>query len=130
MSRRLLVLAAPVVLAALLLGCNGDDDSPSGTGTRAPITTENGDGTPTEFELARDALYEDLDGYGANIGALADPLLVDVRDDLLASCRALDEFAASDDVDEICTAIERAIADGDPGLIELVLNELAALPAK
>ncbi len=122
MSRRLLVLAAPVVLAALILGCNGDGgDSQTPTGT-----AENGDGAPTEFELARDELYEELDSYGANIGVLPD----DVRDDLLASCRALDEFAASDDVDEICTAIERAIADGDPGLIELVLNELAALTAE
>ena len=111
MSRRLLLLAAPVVLAALLLGCNGDGgDSPNAA----------------EFESARDALYQELDTYGANIGVLTD----DVRDDLLASCRALDEFAASDDVDEICTAIEQAIADGDPGLIELVLNELAALSAK
>ena len=127
MSRRLvLLLVAPVVLAALLLGCNSDDDGPSGTSTQqAPTTTENGDGTPTEFELARDSLYQELDGYGANIGVLPD----DIRDDLLASCRALGEFAASDDVDEICTAIERAIADGDPGLIEIVLNELAALTA-
>ncbi len=110
MSRRLLVLAAPVVLAALLLGCNGGGDSPNGPNA-------------IEFELARDALYQELDNYGANIGFLPD----DVRDDLLASCHALDELAASDDVDEICTAIERAIADGDPGLIDLVLNELAAL---
>lgn len=121
MSRRLLLLGAPVVLATMLFGCNGDGgDSPT------PVSTANGDGTPTEFELARDALSEELDRYGANIGALPD----DVRDDLLASCRALDEFAASDDVDQICTAIERAIADGDPGLIDLVLNELAALTAK
>ena len=111
MSRRLLVLAAPVVLAALLLGCNGDSDS-------AP--------NAAEFELARDALFQELDSYGANIGVLPD----DIRDDLLASCYALDEFAAGDDVDEICMAIEQAIADGDPGLIELVLNELAALTAR
>ena len=124
--RLLLLLAAPVVLAALLLGCNGDDDSPSATGTQAPLTTENGNATPTEFELARDAFYQDLDSYGANIGVLPD----DIRDDLLASCRALEEFAAGDAVDDICTAIERAIADGDPGLIEIVLNELAALTAK
>ncbi len=121
MSRRLLVLAAPAVLAALILGCNGD-----GGGSPAPVTTENGTGTPTEFELARDALYQELDSYGANIGVLPD----DIRDDLLASCRALDEFAAGDDVDDICTAIAQAIADGDPGLIELVLNELAALTAE
>ncbi len=120
MSRRLLVLAAPVVLAALILGCNGD-----GGDSQTPTGTDNGDGTPTEFELARDALYQELDSYGANIGVLPD----DIRDDLLASCRALDEFAASDDVDNICTAIEQAIADGDPGLIQLVLNELAALTA-
>ena len=121
MSRRLLVLAAPVVLATVLFGCNGDSAD-----SQRPVTTENGIGTPTEFELARDALSDEPNRYGANIGALPD----DVRDDLLASCRALDEFAASDAVDEICTAIERAIADGDPGLIELVLNELAALTAK
>ena len=90
--RLLLLLAAPVVLAALLLGCNGDDDSPSATGTQAPLTTENGNATPTEFELARDAFYQDLDSYGANIGVLPD----DIRDDLLASCRALEEFAAGD----------------------------------
>ena len=111
MSRRLLLLSAPVVLAAVLIGCNGGDES-------AP--------NAAEFELARDALYQELDSYGANIGVLPD----DVRDDLLASCRALDEFAASDDVDDICAAIEQAIADGDPGLIDLVLNELAALTAK
>ena len=121
MSRRLLLLAAPVVLAALLLGCNGDGgDAPT------PAGTAIGDGTPTEFELARDELYQDLDSYGANIGVLPD----DIRDDVLASCRALDEFAESDDVDQICTAIEQAITDGDPGLIDLVLNELAALAAK
>ncbi len=128
MSRRrlLLFLVAPVVLSALLLGCNGDGDGPNGSSTQAPTTTENGNGTPTEFELARDSLYQELDGYGANIGVLPD----DIRDVLLASCRALDELAESDDVDEICTAIEQAIADGDPGLIEIVLNELAALTAR
>ncbi len=128
MSRRrlLLLLVAPVVLAALLLGCDSDGDGPSGSSTQAPTTTENGNGAPTEFELARDALYEELDSYGANIGVLPD----DIRDDLLASCHALDEFAAGDDVDNICTAIEQAIADGDPGLIEIVLNELTALTAK
>ena len=118
MSRRLLLLSAPVMLATLLLGCNG-----GGGDSQSPVGTENGNEAPTEFEVARDALYQELDSYGANIGVLPD----DVRDDLLASCRALDEFAASDDVDDICAAIEQAIADGDPGLIDLVLNELAAL---
>ena len=126
MSRRLVVLAAPVLLAAVLLGCNGDGGAANGGDARTPAGTENGGGTPTEFELARDALSEELDSYGANIGILPD----DVRDSVLASCHALDEFAASDDVDEICTAIERAIEDGDPGLIELVLNELAELTPK
>ncbi len=110
MSRGLLLLTAPVVLAAVLIGCNGGGDS-------AP--------NAAEFELARDALYQELDSYGANIGFLPD----DIRDDLLESCRALDEIAAVDDVDDICTAIAQAVADGDPGLIELVLNELAALTA-
>ena len=109
------------MLATLLFGCNGDSGD-----SQPPVTTENGNEAPTEFEVARDALYQELDSYGANIGVLPD----DVRDDLLASCRALDEFAASDDVDDICAAIEQAIADGDPGLIDLVLNELAALTAK
>ena len=121
MSRRLLLLGAPVVLATMLFGCNGDSGD-----SQPPVTTENGNEAPAEFEVARDALYQELDSYGANIGVLPD----DVRDDLLASCRALDEFAASDDVDDICAAIEQAIADGDPGLIDLVLNELAALTAK
>ena len=124
--RRLLLLAAPVVLAALLLGCNGEGGTANGGNIPSPGGTKTGDETPTAFELARDTLYQELDGYGANIGVLPD----DIRDDLLASCRALDEFTSSGDVDNICAAIERAIADGDPGLIQLVLNELAALTAK
>jgi hypothetical protein len=51
----------------------------------------------------------------------------DVRDQLLALCRELEAFVEGERVAEICGAIEQAIERGDPGFIDLVLEQLAEL---
>ncbi len=118
MRGRLLPLAIPllVLTAALAGACDGGIDSPTPTDDAA-------DGTPTPFEEVRGDLSEQLVRYRANIDALPP----DVRDQLLNPCRGLEAFVSSEDVDEICGAIEDAIEQGDPGRIDLVLARLAEL---
>lgn len=114
-----LLLAAPVIVAlasvaAIVAACGGGGDGGPG-----PNATD----TAAAFETARADLRADLEGYGENIGSLP----ADIREDLLAACRELDSYISKDEVDDICSAVERAIDDDDPGLIDLVLNELDAL---
>ncbi len=110
------VIVALAAVAGIVAGCGGDSNGD---------TTPNPDGTdaPAAFETARADLQADLEGYGENIGSLPN----DIREDLLASCRELASYASDDAVDDICSAVERAIDNADPGLIDLVLNELDAL---
>ncbi len=118
MNSRLLLLAIPLLLlaAGLAIACGGGNDSPN--------PTENGaTGTAGPFEAARDALVEDLVNYRVTIGDVPP----DVGASLLADCEQLETFAASDRVEDICTAIEQAMANADPGLIDRVLAELAEL---
>lgn len=103
-----------VVTFAIFAACS--DGGGSGPG---PDATE----TAAAFETARDGLRDDLEAYGANIGSLPD----DLRAALLNKCRELEAYASQDAVDDICSAVQRAIDDADPGLIDLVLNELSAL---
>ena len=111
-------LAAPFIAtlaaAAIIAACGG-----SGDGGPSPNATD----TAAALETARAGLRSDLENYGANIGSLPD----DIRADLLASCWELQSYAADDAVDDICSAVERAIDNADPGLIALILNELNAL---
>lgn len=138
--RRWLVVAVPVLLLVGLVACGGSDDP-----TRAGAPSENGsgaggsDGQPsggtesgaasgtesasTPFEAERAVLMERLDGIGVGIGAVPD----DVRDELVGSCRELEEFVDEDDLEEICDAIVEAIEMSDPGRIDLVLAQLAEL---
>ncbi len=116
MRAHLLLLAIPLLVLTAASACDGGNDSPTPTGNGA-------DGTPTLFEEVRDDLSEQLARYRANIETLPP----DVRDQLLSSCRELEAFVSSEDVDEICGAIEDAIEQGDPGRIDLVLARLDGL---
>ncbi len=138
MKRHLALIIALLMLTAGLAGACGGGNGAGGNGatpgrTASPAPTEDGAGstptqdgaesTPTNFEALRDALRNQLDAIGVNIGAVPD----DVRDQILASCRELEAFVEGERVEEICGAIEQAIERGDPGLIDLVLNQLAEL---
>ena len=118
MNRRLLLLAIPLLLlaAGLTIACGDGNDSPNPTGNGA-------DGTAEPFEVARDALIEDLENIGSTIGDVPS----DVGAGLLTDCRQLRLFADRDRVDGICEAIRQAMENRDPGLIDRVLEELAAL---
>lgn len=133
MTRHVLViitlLMLTVGLASACGGGNGADDGESPTGailnrTESPAPTVDGaESTPTGFEALRDALRDRLDTIGVNIAAVPD----DVRDQILASCRELEAFVERDRIERACEAIEQAIEGGDPGLIDLVLEQLAEL---
>ena len=118
MNRRLLLLAIPLLAltAAAAAACGGGNDSPTPPGNGAT-------GTAGPFEAVRGALVEDLVNYRVTIGDVPP----DVGARLLADCEQLETFADSDRVEDICTAIEQAMANADPGLIDLVLDELAEL---
>ena len=51
----------------------------------------------------------------------------DIQTSILSDCEDLKIFADEGRVDRICSAIGRAMEVGDPGLIDLVLENLAAL---
>lgn len=110
----LLALAVIGVAAA----CNGGGDS----GPAQP-TVDSPPATAGAFEEQRDALAAQLEAFRSNIGALPD----DIREQLLASCRDLDQFVDGDDIAQVCDAIEDAIDQGDPGKIDLVLARLREL---
>ncbi len=118
MNRRLLLLAIPLLAltAAIATACGGGNDLPNPTANGAT-------GTAGPFEAARDALVEDLVNYRVTIGDVPD----DVGARLLTDCEQLETFADSDRVEDICEAIQQAMANADPGLIDRVLAELAEL---
>lgn len=140
MRRYLLIAGALLFLGTgLALACGGGDDGDSngdgvgtaartgtpGTGATQPAATaaDGAENTPTEFETLRDALSDQLVGFGVNIGAVPD----DVREQLLASCRELASFVERERVAELCEAIEQAIDGNDPGLVDLIVDQLAEL---
>ncbi len=113
----ILAAFAALTIALFAVACNGDSN-----GAPSP-TSPDSNATPSSFESIRDKLYSQLDAFGINIGAVPD----DIRTQLLGSCQELEQFANADDVEEICTAIDDAIEQGDPGKIDLVLNRLLEL---
>ena len=122
MHRAIALLAAALLVATLAAAC-GDGGSngttPSGTASPSDGTSTN----PGDFERARDAFAQQLGAIGANIGAVPD----DVRAQLLGQCRALGDFADPGEVGQLCDEVQRAMDTSDPGLIDLVLNQLAQL---
>lgn len=133
MNRKLWIPALCLTVVAGL-ACGGGSNSAEPTtaidtstpapGETAAASPDAATATPSEFEELREALIDRLQGFGANIGALPD----DIRDDLLAACEDLSAFADAERVGELCSAIEQAIAAGDSGLIDLVVNDLLELP--
>ena len=128
MNRRLLLLAIPMLLlaAGLAAACGGGNDSPNPTdnGATGNRPTENGPtGTAGPFETALGALVEDLSKFRVTIGDVPP----DVGAHLLADCEGLETFVDRDRIEGICEAIQQAMANADPGLIDRVLAELAEL---
>jgi hypothetical protein len=103
---------------------NGNAEVPPGDGeTAIDGETPAADVSPTAFEEARDSFAARVQAIGPNIGSVPD----DIRGDLLTQCEALGEYADGGDVDDICSAVERAMNTGDFGLIDLILLDLAGL---
>jgi hypothetical protein len=132
MTRYLVVSAVlSVLLAGSVVGCGGGGTNGSGSGTATSVSatepqvtaTDGAESTPTEFEMMRDELSDQLDAIGANIGAVPD----DVRDQMLASCHELEQFVDGERVGELCDAIQRAIETDDPGLVDLIVKQFAEL---
>ena len=132
MTRQVWPVLASLLLSLGLAACggedspsgpvNGDAPQPSSTASVADATVE-ANATPTEFETLRDGLRDRLDAIGASIGDTPS----DIREQILASCRELADFAEPDLVEPICQDIDEAIERGDPGKIDLVLGHLASL---
>lgn len=122
-----LAASAPVLLAVVtvvLLSCGGGGPN-GGTPTDVPLPT-NSQGTPLSFIEARDALAQRLDAIGTNIASVPD----DVMQQLLIQCGQLIRYADRATVAQLCNAIDQAKKRADPGLIDLVVDELRALKAK
>lgn len=117
----LFALLALLLIPAIAGACN------DGAAPFLPTPTEGGlQNTPGAFETARDALSAQLEAIGVNIGVLPD----DISQQLLDACRELEMFLDPGETDEICDAIEEAIDQRDPGLIDLVLERLDELEPK
>lgn len=116
------ILAALIAIsiAIFAVACTGDSN-----GEPSP-TQPDPNATPSSFESLRDALYSQLDAFGINIGSVPE----DIRTQLLGSCQELEQVADADEVEQICTAIDDAIEQNDPGKIELVLSSLLNLEPK
>lgn len=110
-------------LALLLLVLGAALGAACGDGGGPPRPDNGPTPSGASFEELRDTLLQRLDVIGTNIGVVP----ADVRDELLGTCRELGAFADPDDVEPICSGIEEAIARGDPGRIDLVLEQLARL---
>lgn len=130
MKRYLAGTGALLLTAVIALSC-GDDggsgsaldgDDASGT-PGSGVATVASDEEPTDFTSLRDDLIERLDSIGVSIGFAPD----EVRDQLLESCHDLELFADAGRVGDICDALDDAIERGDPGLIDLILDELRKL---
>ena len=75
------------------------------------------------LESAADLASKSIDDVLSNIGSVPD----DIRDALIASCQELGTFVDKETIDRICPAIGQAIDANDPGLIDVIVEELAAL---
>ncbi len=127
--RNLWLLLAPFLLLLAVAGACGDDGNstePSATVVlpveTVPVFNEE---TPTSFGALRGELQDRLDGIGVNIGGVPD----DVRQELLEFCIQLENFADGGEVAEICDLLEDAIEQGDPEILDTVLDRLAGLQA-
>jgi hypothetical protein len=102
-------------------------DGATATAPSAEVPTAtsppDSNGSPSEFETLRDALVDELDRIGVNIGAVPP----DVRARIIGNCRALGQFADEAEVEDLCDAVQQAMDRGDPGLIDLILEDLAEL---
>jgi hypothetical protein len=105
---------------------NGSPVPPTTPGTEAPATLPpNIDPTPGSLDEARQALVDQLDAIGANIGAVPP----DIQRGIIEDCETLEEFADGDTVGAICSDIQRAMDTNDPGLVDGVLRRLGELEA-
>lgn len=134
MKRRLTPVIAPLLLAAAI-ACGGSGDTAAIDGADREPTGELGETAspvvtliptedpPTTFGAMRDDLLARLDAIGVNIGVVPD----DIGELLVSSCLELEAFVEGERVAEICASIGDAIEQGDPGLIDLVMERLADL---
>lgn len=127
--RNLWLLLAPVVLLLAVAGACGDDGNSTEPDATLVLPVETvpvfNEETPTSFGALRGELQDRLDGIGVNIGGMPD----DVRQELVAFCLQLETFADGDEVAEICGLLEDAIEQGDPEILDTVLDRLAELRA-
>ena len=145
MKRRFTPVIALLLLAAAVAcggsgdtaGVNGADGDPTGAGVDGTASDPNGETAspvvtliatedpPTTFEGQRDHLLARLDSIGVNIGIVPD----DIGEQLVTSCLQLEAHVEDGPVADICASIGDAIERGDPGLIDLVMEQLADLEA-
>lgn len=117
------IAAVLVVAVSLAVACDDGGNGRNGDGGATATPGAETPATPSTFDDLRGALLERLDAFGVNIGAVPP----DVRAQILGLCRQLEQFVDEDTVDELCGAVERAMEQNDPGLIDLVIEDLAAL---
>ena len=125
-------LAVVVAAVALTLVACGGGNSPAGSssptsvGTSAGLPTPGFRSTPSNFDEAVAAVRGRLDVIGVNIGSVPP----DVRKQVLAQCRDLARFADQKKVNDLCSAVERAMNTGDFGTLDQVIAQLGQLKKK
>jgi len=118
-----LVAVLVVIVAFALHSCGGN--SKTGQPTDVPLPT-NLQGTPYSFAEFRDQFANRLDAIGPELGSVPP----DIREEHLVQCGLLANYADRDTVAQLCNAINQAFTRNDPGLMDLVVAELAELKAK
>jgi hypothetical protein len=119
-----------LMVGSSLLGC-GDEASKPSTGTTAPTRTARptslptlDSGTPQTSAAFLEAFTMRLDAIGPNI----DSVPPDVQIQILTDCGLLSNYAVEREiVAQLCNAIAQSMERHDPGLLDLVVEELLQL---
>ncbi len=122
------LVGSVLVVGSSLLSCGDGGSEPSTTATVGPTARSTSlptldSGTPPTSAAFLEGFTARLDAIGPNI----DSVPADVQIQILTECGLLSNYADRDTVAQLCNAIAKAMENHDPGLLDLVVDELLDL---